>query len=169
MTAPDLLDTAVDLVTDDTSPASPAGPAGDRARRPLSPIPLDCSVCEYIRVNHWIGNSAAPGRSHCRVCHRTWASLIEAHCVVCHRHFSKYAAADAHVIDDQHVDPATVMRRDGRRRFTHRTTRFGVTWRLAFYGELPDFDDDDDDRDDDTGDDDFDLGEALDEGPTLSS
>jgi hypothetical protein len=105
-----------------------------------------CAPCAYVAIHHWWGPSVAPGRSHCHECHRTWASTIEGHCTVCHRHFATYPAFDAHFIDDAHTDPAFIMRQDGRPKFTFRTTRFGVTWRLAFYGVRPDFTHDDDEE-----------------------
>ena len=72
-------------------------------------------------------------------------------------------AFDAHLITDEDTDevrcvaPSGITRKDGRPRLSTRNTRWGTTWRWAFYGTRPDFADsddlDDDTKDDDTKDD----------------
>lgn len=96
----------------------------------------DCTACARIAAKGWWGN-ISPARSHCTRCHRYWASYSEAHCSACCRHFANHKAADAHHRADHCLDPATVTRRDGQPRFTTRETRYGLTWRLAFYGQHP--------------------------------
>lgn len=60
------------------------------------------------------------------------------HCVTCHQHFANPRACDTHIgHDGVHLDPATATRRDGRPRFVARNRPFGLTWSLAFYGEIP--------------------------------
>jgi hypothetical protein len=118
-----------------SSVLAPISPAVENAD-----IAPECVPCAYVAIHHQWGDTLAPGRSHCRDCHRTWASLIEGHCAVCHHHFANYPAFDAHFDGDEHVDPATVLRLNGKPKLTYRTTVFGKTWRLAFYGKRPDFD-----------------------------
>jgi hypothetical protein len=111
-----------------------------------------CEVCDHARKHSWFGPKLAPARSHCRHCHRSWASLVEGHCTICCAHFANVKAFDAHLTEDGCRPPAEVIRKDGRPRLTTRTSRYGITWRLAFYGQRPDFaPTDEDDTDDGTG------------------
>lgn len=70
---------------------------------------------------------------------------------MCCAHFANVKSFDAHLVadDDSEViscqDPAKLIRRDGRPRLTTRHTRWGVTWRLAFYGTRPEFESHSDD------------------------
>jgi len=99
----------------------------------------DCPICAFADTHHWWGPDLAPARSHCRDCHRSWASLVEGHCPTCHEHFANVKAFDAHLLEDGCRPPVEVIRKDGRPRLTTRTTRYGVTWRVAFYGTRPEF------------------------------
>ena len=100
----------------------------------------DCSVCKHVDEHGWYGPSIKPARSHCRRCHRSWASLVEGHCTMCCEHFANVKAFDAHLLEEGCRPPAEVIRKDGRPRLTQRKGPFGITWRLAFYGTRPDFD-----------------------------
>jgi len=53
-----------------------------------------CAICAYSKANGWWGPDC-PG-AHCRECHRSWTSLVEAHCVTCHAHFSTDSTAHRH-------------------------------------------------------------------------
>jgi len=108
---------------------------------------LTCAPCEYAKIHHWWGPALAPARSHCARCHRSWASLIEGHCTICCAHFANVKAFDAHLTEEGCRPPASVIRRDGRPRLTTRETPYGTTWRIAFYGERPDFNASDDEAD----------------------
>ena len=53
-----------------------------------------CSICRHAEdFGSWPTDHRG---THCRVCHRSWASLKESHCVVCHQHFSADSVADLH-------------------------------------------------------------------------
>lgn len=81
------------------------------------------------------------------MCHRSWTSLAEGHCHGCCRHFANTKAFDAHLDEDAHCrDPETILRKDQRLKFIKRITTWGTTWKLAFYGQRPDFDAEDADR-----------------------
>jgi hypothetical protein len=95
-----------------------------------------CSACTHAQEHGWWG-PIAPARSHCRKCHRGWASLKEGHCPRCCTHFATPAAFDAHLTTDSCADPSAVTRRDGRPRLICRQRSFGPVWALAYYGERP--------------------------------
>jgi hypothetical protein len=103
---------------------------------PTSPDNAECTTCIYAAEHGWWG-AIAPARTHCRRCHRFWASLREAHCVRCCRQFASNAAADAHTLTEGCLDPATALRRDGRPKFVARERRFGPVWSVAYYGQRP--------------------------------
>lgn len=63
---------------------------------------LSCIAAK--RDGHWPHDG-----THCRECHRTWTSFVEAHCVVCHLHFSTNNTADLH--DSLCSDDAQATRR----------------------------------------------------------
>ena len=92
-----------------------------------------CKPCEHSTQHAWWGPDLLPAKSHCRSCHRSWASLREGHCTRCCGHFSDGRAFEAHLTEDGCVSPASVVRRDGRDRFVVRARRFGVVWALADY------------------------------------
>lgn len=73
---------------------------------------------------------------------------------MCCRHFAGYPAFDAHFVGDEHVDPATVTRKDGKPKFSIRKSPYGLTWRIAFYGKRSAFsgDGDEEEYDDETSD-----------------
>jgi hypothetical protein len=104
-----------------------------------------CAPCAYRSVHAEYGSTLGNGKSHCTACHRTWASPTEGHCARCHVHFAGYPDFDAHLGPDDEVEgihhykPSEVIREDGRPRFTSRGTPFGTTYRIAFYGKMPDF------------------------------
>ena len=53
-----------------------------------------CSICRHAEdFGSWPTDHRG---THCRVCHRSWASLKESHCMVCHQHFSADSVADLH-------------------------------------------------------------------------
>jgi hypothetical protein len=93
-----------------------------------------CNVCEYANKHAWWGPDLAPARSHCRDCHRSWASLTEGHCAMCCGHFANEKSFDAHLLEESGcVDPGTLLRRDGRPRFILRERPFGKVWSVADY------------------------------------
>lgn len=105
-------------------------------RRP--DLETECAACRHGLEHGWWGTEI-PAENHCPDCHRYWRSDREGHCAGCCRHFASNAAFDAHRIGDACRDPQTLLRQDGRERFTRRSTRFGETWALVNYRELPDF------------------------------
>lgn len=107
-------------------------------RTPLREDAANCEACRHSHEHGWWG-TGRPGRSHCGDCHRYWNSLQEGHCPTCCRQFSNVAAFDAHLADQGCRDPETILRQDGRRKFTSRTGPFGETWALTNYRKLPDF------------------------------
>ena len=113
--------------------------ATTRTRRPLSEEAARCKACRHAAEHGWWGTNL-PGRSHCGDCHRYWSSLQEGHCPTCCRHFSNVAAFDAHLEENGCRDPEQILRRDGRQKFTKRTSSLGETWALTNYRALPDFD-----------------------------
>lgn len=96
-----------------------------------------CAPCAHADEHGWWGHTLGTARSHCRRCHRSWRSRNEAHCTTCCAHFASPRVFDAHLTTDGCVDPAAATRRDGKPRFTTRPSPYGVTWRLAFYGDRP--------------------------------
>jgi hypothetical protein len=101
---------------------------------------LPCPICAYASEHHWWGPELAPARSHCSDCHRSWTSLVEGHCTLCCENFANIKAFDAHLAPEGGcVPPESVIRRDGRPRLSSRTSKWGRTWKLAFYGTRPDF------------------------------
>ena len=69
----------------------------------------------------------------------------------CCAHFANVKSFDAHMTDDGCRPPESVIRRDGRPRLIVRQSPYGVTWRLAFYGQRPNFDSQDGEADLDEG------------------
>jgi hypothetical protein len=98
----------------------------------------DCETCAYADQHGWWGNKR-PGRSHCSDCHRFWDSLMEGHCPTCCAHFSNVLAFDAHLAEEGCRNPAEILRQDGRPKFVLRQGKFGGTWALVNYRQLPDF------------------------------
>jgi hypothetical protein len=96
-----------------------------------------CEPCKHAVLEGWWGPLPGGCRTHCSTCHRSWSSLREAHCTLCCRHFVSHKVADRHWGPDGCMDPATMLKRDGRPWFQARERPGGVTWALAFYGERP--------------------------------
>jgi hypothetical protein len=97
-----------------------------------------CGPCTHaVEVGHW-GPLPGQARTHCRDCHRSWASARAAHCAVCCAHFVSAAAFDRHQRHGSCLDPRTAERRDGKALFADRA-RDGAdaVWAIAFYGERP--------------------------------
>jgi hypothetical protein len=78
-----------------------------------------CGVCQRIIRDGWL---RPPPQSHCRVCHRSWTSLVQAHCTVCHEHFGSNGAADRHWVDEGHAHPSSI---DG---LEFRSDLYGRVW-----------------------------------------
>jgi hypothetical protein len=97
-----------------------------------------CEACDHVREHGWLGHGR-PARSHCKDCHRDWNSLQEGHCARCCRHFANVSAFDAHLTRHGCTDPQQLARRDGRPRMRRKESRFGETWALVNYRQLPDF------------------------------
>lgn len=130
-------------------------PTATKTNAPLATEAPQCEICAFAKIHHWWGPGLKPARSHCSTCHRSWTSLAEGHCPQCCRHFAKYAAFDAHLDEDAHcIDPETITRADGRPRFAKKVSAWGTTWKIAFYGQRPDFGSDDEDEDNSEADDD---------------
>lgn len=53
-----------------------------------------CELCDHA-AEHGAWPPEHRG-THCRVCHRSWRSLVEAHCTICHLHFSTDNTATVH-------------------------------------------------------------------------
>jgi hypothetical protein len=67
---------------------------------------LPCAVCAYADAHgSWPTDHAG---THCRVCHRSWASTAQAHCTVCHAHFVANGVAGLHWRNGRHLDPSEV-------------------------------------------------------------
>lgn len=98
----------------------------------------DCAPCSRRTDQHMYPLESG-ATVHCIDCHREWTSGRECHCVGCHRHFVSERAFTAHQFTDGCHDPAEVVRRDGTPRFVAHSSRWGLVWKLAFYGTLPDF------------------------------
>ena len=58
---------------------------------------MSCKDCDHATdTGSWTQELLNRGGTHCRDCHRSWVSKVEAHCVVCHCHFSTNSTADIH-------------------------------------------------------------------------
>ena len=83
-----------------------------------------CPICAFADTRGWYGRPGA----HCRDCHRSWTSKVEAHCAAledgtrCCEHFSSNSAADLHWLKGRHVSPETI------RRLVRRETAHGPVW-----------------------------------------
>lgn len=92
-----------------------------------------CEPCAHAAKHAWWGPSLAPARSHCRDCHRSWASPREGHCTRCHAHFSDVRAFDYHMGEEGCSDPALAQRADGRPRLVLKERAFGGVWSVVDY------------------------------------
>ena len=99
----------------------------------------ECPICAFADDctgdggDNYVGGywpDWAPGRSHCRDCHRNWNGFSEAHCVRCHRHFTSASASDAHWQGPTCVDPATVATKKGNPKLVVKQSPFGDIWSL---------------------------------------
>lgn len=100
-------------------------------------VTANCGVCAFADDyagdgdDNYVGGywpDDAPGRSHCRGCHRSWNGLAEAHCVRCHHHFTSGGAADVHWQGANCVDPATVKTKKGEPKLVVHPSPFGDIW-----------------------------------------
>jgi hypothetical protein len=92
-----------------------------------------CVVCAHARKHSWWGPALAPAKSHCRDCHRSWASSREGHCTRCHAHFADVRAFDYHIGEGACNDPSSAARADGRPRLIAKERPFGVVWAVIDY------------------------------------
>lgn len=100
-----------------------------------------CAPCVHAAEHGWWGDLGSD-RTHCKRCHRSWASLREIHCVSCCRHFVNPAACDAHLSagDAPCVDPSDIRRKkDGEPKFEIVDRGKGPVFKLKFYGTRPSF------------------------------
>lgn len=65
-----------------------------------------CPTCSYADAHGWWGPDHQG--THCRDCHRSWASKAQAHCAVCCAHFTTDGVAELHWRSSRHVDPSQV-------------------------------------------------------------
>lgn len=58
---------------------------------------MGCEICAHAdEAGSWPQELLNDRGTHCRDCHRSWWSKVEAHCARCHLHFTSNAAADLH-------------------------------------------------------------------------
>lgn len=98
----------------------------------------ECAPCAHAVLHGWWGPMGS-NKTHCRRCHRSWASRLEMHCVTCHRHFANPKACDAHQPGSECQDPMEVLRADGQPKFVVLDHGRGPVFKLAFYGTRPTF------------------------------
>ncbi len=68
-----------------------------RPRRVHAGAGVSCDICAHAAEHgSWPQDLLSQGGTHCRDCHRSWVSKVEAHCVVCHCHFSTDSTAELH-------------------------------------------------------------------------
>lgn len=115
-----------------------AARAAERAARLEAAVEADCAPCIHACEHGWWGDMGR-AKSHCRKCHHSWASLREMHCVTCCAHFTNPDSCDAHLTEDGCRPPESIMRRDGRPKFTTIDRGNGPVYKLAFYGVRPQF------------------------------
>ena len=92
---------------------------------------VSCPVCAYADAH----GSWPPGHigTHCRGCHRSWASTAQAHCSKCHEQFASVGVADTHWTKRGHVHPATVPKLE------RHDEAHGAVWRTATITPRSDF------------------------------
>lgn len=98
-----------------------------------------CEPCAYSAINHSWGPSLAPFKTHCKKCHRSWRSLREGHCASCCAHFVNADISGYHFAGAKCTPPNEVKRRDGKARYAARETPQGDVFKVAYYGESPNF------------------------------
>jgi hypothetical protein len=92
---------------------------------------MTCPVCAFADAHaFWPPNH--PG-THCRGCHRSWASRSQAHCLRCHEQFASPGVADLHWTKRGHADPATVPKLE------RHDEALGPVWRTATVTPSSDF------------------------------
>jgi hypothetical protein len=57
---------------------------------------LECEICQKAAAKGVWPEVKGQRITHCKDCHRSWTSIVQAHCTVCHENFATNGTADLH-------------------------------------------------------------------------